>query len=79
VLVQPGIDPHVAGSHLLLGELLHLLDGAGSTVLEANSMQSFVEIDGVLASDDLTHGGPLLLTLRHFEVLQRNKRMNLMT
>ena len=28
-LVEPGVDPHILGAHLLLGELLDLLDSWG--------------------------------------------------
>merc|ERR1711997_745509 len=37
VLVQPGVDAHVVGSHLLFGKLLDLLDGSGRAVLEADA------------------------------------------
>jgi hypothetical protein len=38
-LVETGVDSNVGGGHLLLGELAHLLDGAGSTALEAAAIQ----------------------------------------
>ena len=53
MLVQSGVDPNVGGSHLLLGKLLHLLDGARSTVLVADAVKPLVQVDGVLASDHL--------------------------
>merc|ERR1719164_263151 len=57
-LVKPGVDPHVLGAHLLLSKLLDFLDGAGSAVLEPDSVEPLVEVDGVLAGHDLAHGGP---------------------
>ena len=38
MLVQPGFDPHIIGTHLLLGKLLDLLDSTRSTVLEADAV-----------------------------------------
>ena len=64
VLVEPRVDPDVIGPHLLEGELLDLLDGPGSAVLEADAVQPLVQVDGVLPGDHLAHGGPLLLVLR---------------
>ena len=36
-----------------------------SSVLEPNTMESLVEVDGVLSRDDLTHGGGPLFFARH--------------
>ena len=52
-LVEPGVDPHVLGAHLLLSKLLDLLDSPGRLVLEADPVQPLVHVDGVLTSDDL--------------------------
>ena len=57
VLVESGVDPNVGGSHLLLSELLHLLDGTGGTVLKADAMEPLVKVDGVLTGHHLHHGG----------------------
>ena len=66
MLVEPGVNAHVIGSHLLLGELLDLLDSPGSAVLEADAVKPLVQVDGVLAGHHLAHGRAfgLLLTLR---------------
>ena len=53
VLVEPGVDPDVLGSHLLLSKLLDLLDSPGRLVLEPDSMQPLVHVDRVLAGNDL--------------------------
>ena len=53
MLVEPGVDPDVSGSHLLLGELLHLLDGTWGTVLVADAMEPLVKVDGVLTGHNL--------------------------
>merc|ERR1719242_28413 len=67
-LVQPGVNPHVLGAHLLLSKLLDLLDSPGRLVLEPNPVQPFVHVDGVLTGNDLAHSGSLLLlaTRWHF-------------
>lgn len=62
VLVESGVDSDIGGAHLLLGELLHFLDGAGSAVLEPDPVEALVQIDGVLAGHHLAHGRALLLT-----------------
>ena len=66
MFVQSGFDPNVVGAHLLLGELLDLLDSTRSTVLETDAMKPLVEVDGVLAGHNLTHGGGLLFLGSHF-------------
>merc|ERR1712062_239008 len=63
-LVQPGVDPHVLGAHLLLSKLLNLLHSTGSAVLEPDTVQPLVQVDGVLPGDDLAHGGPSLFSPR---------------
>merc|ERR1719370_2193439 len=68
-LVQPSVDPHVLGSHLLLSKFLDLLDSPGSFVLEADAVQPLVHVDGVLPRHHLSHGGGLLLLTRHFASL----------
>merc|ERR1712021_187444 len=56
VLVEPGVNTDIFGSHLFDGELLDFLDGTGSTVFEADSMQPFVEVNCVFAGNNLAHG-----------------------
>merc|ERR1719297_662813 len=68
-LVEPGVDPHVLCAHLLLGKLLDLLHSPRSLVLEADTMQPLVHVDGVLPRHHLSHGGGLLLLTRHFASL----------
>ena len=63
VLVESGINPDIVGSHLLLSKLLDLLDGPWGPVLEANTVEPLVQVDGVLAGNDLTHGRTLTLLL----------------
>lgn len=41
------------------------LHSPGSSVLEPNTVESLVEVDGVLSRDDLTHGGGPLFFTRH--------------
>ena len=53
MLVESGVDPDVGGSHLLLGELLHLLDGTWGTVLESDAMEPLVKVDGVRTGNHL--------------------------
>ena len=40
------------------------LDGAGSAVLESDPVKPLVEVDRVLAGDDLAHGGSSLFSPR---------------
>ena len=70
MLVEPGVNTDIFGSHLFNGELLDFLDGTGSTVFETDSMQPFVEVNGVFAGDNLAHGGSLLF-LRHFDCSEK--------
>ena len=53
MLVKSGVDPDVGGSHLLLSELLHLLDSTGGMVLESNAVEPLVKVDGVLTGHHL--------------------------
>lgn len=72
LLVEMSVDPHIFSAHLDLGELANLLDGAGSAFFGTNSIEPLVEVDGVLASNNLVDGGLLLpLLLDHFD-LQTN-------
>ena len=73
VLVEPGVNTDIFGSHLFDGELLDFLDGTGSTVFETDSMQPFVEVNCVFAGDNLAHGGSLLF-LRHFDCSGKKKQ-----
>ena len=67
MLVESCVDSHIGGTHLLLGKFLHLFDGPGGSVLEADAVEPLAEIDGVLPCHDLPHCGALLLVFRrHF-------------
>lgn len=43
--------------HGLEGKLLDLLDSTGSALLEGNAVETLVEVDGVLAGDNVGDGG----------------------
>lgn len=60
-LVEAGLNADVVRSHLLLGELLDLLDGSRGSLLEADAVKAFVQVDGVLAGDHLAQGRLALL------------------
>ena len=49
--VQASFNANIVGAHLLLCKQLDLFDGSWGTLLEADAMQSFVKVDGVLAGD----------------------------
>lgn len=53
MFVETGVDAHVLGAHLLLGELADLLDGPGSALLEANLVDALRHVDGALARHHL--------------------------
>ena len=57
VLVQTGVDPHIGGAHLPLGELADLLDGAGRALLEANVVDTLGQVNGALARHDFVDRG----------------------
>merc|ERR1719477_21749 len=67
-LVQAGVDPDILGAHLLLSKLLDLLNSSGCAILEPNTVQPLVHVDGVLTGNDLAHGGATLLlsAWRHY-------------
>lgn len=52
-LVEAGLNADVIRAHLLLGELLDLLDCPRSALLEADAVEALVQVDGVLAGDHL--------------------------
>lgn len=69
MLVQAGIDAHIAGAHLRLGELADLLDRSRCALLEANVVHSLRQVNGALAGHHLIDGGLVALLglgLRHF-------------
>ena len=76
MFVQPGVNSDIVCSHLFDGELLDFFHGTRSTIFETNSMKPFVKVDGVFASDNVTHCGTLFF-LRHFEILKNTKVINL--
>lgn len=57
MLVQTGVDPHIGGAHLPLGELADLLDGAGRALLEANVVDTLGQVNGALARHDFVDRG----------------------
>ena len=72
MFVQSGVNPDIHGAHLLFGKFLDLLDGTTSPVLETDSMQPFMEVDGVFAGDNFAHGRAFLLSVWwHFDGLER--------
>jgi len=50
--------------HGLEGEGLDLLDGLGRPLLEADAVEALVQVDGVLAGDNVGDGGTALLAGR---------------
>jgi len=54
------------GEHLSLSKLLDLSDGAGSSLLELDFVESLVEIDGVISGDGLDLLLLSFLNTRHF-------------
>ena len=72
MFVQSGVNPDIHGAHLLFGKFLDLLDSTTSPVLETDSMQPFMEVDGVFAGDNFAHGRAFLLSVWwHFDGLER--------
>lgn len=55
-LVKLCVDAYVLGSHGLGGELLDLLDGTGSLLLEGNLVHIFVEVDCVVTGYEIWLG-----------------------
>lgn len=74
LLVQVSIYSDIGGSHLDESELFDGFDGLGGSKFSSGtllSVESFVEVDGVLPGDDLLHSGSLCFFLFlwcHFEV-----------
>jgi hypothetical protein len=54
--VEGGLEDDLLGTHVLLSESLDGLDGGRSTVLESLSVDASVEVDRVLAGDDVGKG-----------------------
>ena len=61
-LVELGVEADVLGAHRLLGELNDRLHGMGGTLLEGAAVHALVQVDGVLAGDDVLEGGALALS-----------------
>lgn len=53
LLVELGVKADVLGTHSLLSKIPDGLDGAGSALLEGNTVQPLVKVDGVLAGHDI--------------------------
>ena len=60
VLVELGVHADVLGSHLQRHELLDLSDGAGRFLLETNTMEALVQVDGGIPRQDIW-------TFNHFD------------
>ncbi len=52
-LVHTGVNTDIGGSHLLGGKVTDGLDGAGSSSLKSNSVDVFVQVNGVFTSHQL--------------------------
>lgn len=65
-LVQERVKTDVRGTHLLVCELTDDLDSLGSTSLELDTVNTTVQVDGILTSDDLADGALGLLGGCHF-------------
>lgn len=52
-LIKLYIHKNLLSMHHLLGELLDFLDSTWRPLLEANSIESFAQVNGVLPGDDL--------------------------
>lgn len=56
MLVKLGIDANILGSHGLLSETLHLLDGTGGLSLEGGLVHELSKVDGIVAGDEVNSG-----------------------
>jgi hypothetical protein len=65
-LVQLGVNPDILHTHSLLRKLHNGLDGPGCPVLETAAMNSLVEVNGVLAGDNILECGAGLTALFRF-------------
>ena len=62
-LVQLWVDPDVCRGHGLLSKCNDRLDGGGCTLLEGTTVDTLVEVDGVLSGDDVLERGASLARL----------------
>jgi len=51
--VEGGVDADILGEHLLLGESLDVADAAGSSLLELDTLEHLVDVEGVVAAGGL--------------------------
>ena len=56
-LVELGVQADVGGAHRLLRKVNHRLNGPGSALLERAAVHALVQVDGVLAGDDVLERG----------------------
>ncbi len=56
-LVELGIQADVGGAHRLLRKVNHRLNGPGGALLERAAVHALVQVDGVLAGDDVLERG----------------------
>merc|ERR1712048_193784 len=61
LFVQFSIDSNVLGAHLFQSEFFDGFHGFGSSEFSALSVDSLVEVDGVLPGDDLFHSRSLFV------------------
>lgn len=56
LLVQSRVEPHIGGSHCLLGEVDYRFDGPWGALFEGTAMHALVQVNGVLPGDDIFEG-----------------------
>jgi len=76
LLVQSGVDTNVVRSHLLLGELADLLDRSRCAFLEADAMDSSMEVNCVFTGDDFMQRRPRPLVLPLITFLRHHLNVN---
>ena len=54
--VEPGVNVHIWGSHLLHSKFLDLFECPRGTLLETHSMDALVNVDGVFSGHYLLAG-----------------------
>jgi len=72
-LVEFGVDPDVGGAHGFCSEFDNGLDGMGSPLLERPSVDTFVEVDGVLPRHDILESGASLASLHRSPSASQNR------
>lgn len=57
MLVQAGVDSDIIGAHFLFGKFADFLNGAGSTLLEANVVDTLGHMNSAFAGHHFIDGG----------------------